>query len=109
MNTRDFEVTDVDPNDVILADRLTNPTPKRIDPPHVFAKGVDDATPGGKVYGTAAETPVVLEVPDDLVTKRRFNEGDAELAFIPYEEFSGRKEGYMFRMGLKGLGYYFDA
>lgn len=109
MNTRDFEVTDQDPNEVILPDRITHPTPKRIDHPHVFAKAVDDSVPGGKVYSAVpASTPLETQV-EEVVMKRHFDEHDAELDFLPYEEFSGRKEGYMFRMGLKGLGYYYDA
>jgi hypothetical protein len=30
------------------------------------------------------------------------------VAFIPSERFTGAKSGYYFKMGVKGLGYYYD-
>jgi len=33
---------------------------------------------------------------------------DSELKYIPREEFYGAKEGYVFRLGSKGIGYYED-
>eukprot|EP01031_Cornospumella_fuschlensis_P025574 gene25574-30879_t len=44
--------------------------------------------------------------PEDL-NKRVFND-DSDLAFIPRESFYGRREGYVFRLGSQGLGYYQD-
>lgn len=38
---------------------------------------------------------------------REFSNDD-ELEFIPREEFGGVKEGFVFRLGSKGLGYYSD-
>lgn len=40
--------------------------------------------------------------------KRHFSD-DSALKFLPYEEFSGRKEGFVFRLGSQGLGYYEDT
>lgn len=56
------------------------------------------------------EEEVVDEAPLEIpysVTHRVFDD-DSELDYLPYEEFSGRKEGYVFRLGSKGLGYYTD-
>jgi len=145
INTKDYE-TGNDSQEVILADRLTHVVKKGADHPNFFAKGVDDATPGGAALaptaaavapsetathgwvampaGDDAGTGTVVPVPvadgllvgaaDDLdlpwpgYGKRTFSERDLGLDFLPYEEFSGAKEGYVFRMGAKGLGYYAD-
>lgn len=40
-------------------------------------------------------------------TKRAISNDD-NLEYIPREEFGGRKDGYVFRLGSKGLGYYKD-
>ena len=48
INTKDFE-TGVDQEVVILADRLTHVVTKGADHPNFFAKGMEDATPGGYV------------------------------------------------------------
>lgn len=42
------------------------------------------------------------------VNKRQFNEGDFKLKFQPREEFGGPRNGFVFRMGAQGLGYYED-
>lgn len=40
--------------------------------------------------------------------KRIFND-DSKLEFLPREEFGGRREGMVFRLGSMGLGYYEDS
>lgn len=49
INTKDFE-TGVDYSQPILADRLTHLTEKGLDHPSLFAKGMEDATPGGVYF-----------------------------------------------------------
>ena len=39
--------------------------------------------------------------------RREFND-DSRLDFDPREEFAGRRPGYVFRLGSKGVGYYED-
>jgi hypothetical protein len=43
-----------------------------------------------------------------VVRKRQFSD-DSYIDFLPYEEFSGEKKGFVFRLGSKGLGYYKDV
>jgi ZPR1 zinc-finger domain len=127
INTRDYE-TGVDElyNEPILSDRVTQKWVKGPDHPTFFAKGIDDNTPGGAVltcssitvdvqsHSTAVEIGNLTTdnssnepvIPD--FNKRTFSESDLTLDFIAYEEFSGAKDGYVFRMGAKGLGYYKD-
>lgn len=153
MNTRDYEdgLEDADSyyNAKILPDRLTHVLPKSIDHPTVFAKGMEDQTPGGIVYSQASisinnmKSEVSIEeeqksyyqspvgwsfakvnemIPSiDILTeenqkhhlvylKRQFNvDRDSILKFLPYEEFSGFKEGFVYRLGSQGLGYYEDV
>ena len=42
-------------------------------------------------------------------SKRVFSEDDFALQFIAHEEFGGRREGFVFRLGAQGLGYYTDT
>ncbi len=42
------------------------------------------------------------------LSNKRHIDDDSDLDFIQYEEFSGRKDGYVFRLGSKGIGYYAD-
>ena len=35
-------------------------------------------------------------------------EGDSMLEFNPREEFAGMRQGFVFRLGSKGVGYYED-
>ena len=41
--------------------------------------------------------------------KRSFSPGDFDLKFDPREEFSGKRDGFVYRMGAQGLGYYEDV
>jgi hypothetical protein len=41
-------------------------------------------------------------------TARRQFDDDSALDFDPREEFAGHREGYIFKLGSKGLGYYAD-
>jgi hypothetical protein len=182
INTRDFE-TGVDYEENVLSDRLTHIVPKGPDHPHFFAKGTDDATPGGVFFGKITsittigcctcngdstrksgdeeeeeeegEKPWFAEPPSgwkvekldekleslyskssalpsysssssftscstnsssseddnilpDVAVKRHFDDVDLSLKYLPYEEFSGQKDGYVFRLGAQGLGYYED-
>lgn len=132
INTRDFE-TGVDYDEIILPDRLTHKSTKGADHPTFFAKGMDDATPGGACLTdtTTIETSsriaegwtaapqndddddttindATITTDDAYTSKRVFSQGDKQLKHIPREEFGGRKEGYVFRMGLLGIGYYED-
>lgn len=50
--------------------------------------------------------PIVEAAP--VINNKRQIDDDSDLDFIHYEEFSGRKEGYVFRLGSKGIGYYAD-
>jgi len=131
INTKDFE-TGVDYDEVILPDRLTHKSTKGADHPTFFAKGMDDSTPGGAcltdsiVLETSSSNKVAqgwTATPQDddttrnevtimneevYTSKRVFSVDDKLLKHIPREEFGGRKEGYIFRLGLLGLGYYED-
>jgi hypothetical protein len=44
----------------------------------------------------------------EITQKKRVFTDDSELDYIPREEFGGRREGYVFRLGSKGIGYYQD-
>lgn len=51
-----------------------------------------------------------IQVSEEVIqqaTKRDFGD-DSDLEYIPREEFSGRKEGFVFRLGSRGIGYYTD-
>ena len=110
MNTRDFE-TGLEPRSAdrpVLPDRLTHVQPKSADHPLPFAQGLADGTPGGYLAdATAAAAAASPSV--EVRVRREFDAHDASLRFEAYEEFSGRREGYVFRMGAQGLGYYQDA
>ena len=41
--------------------------------------------------------------------RRTFSPDDKNLKFDPREEFAGRRAGFVYRMGLMGLGYYEDV
>lgn len=43
-----------------------------------------------------------------LSSRRKFHPRDVGLKFDPHEEFSGRREGFVFRLGGQGVGYYED-
>ena len=167
INTKDFETGTEDVSSaVILSDRLTHVVTAGPDHPSFFAKGMDDATPGGAFVVTSAShlaqgqidanssnyvetdaayivvppagwsaaksssagvddfsaelirevSSTVSEVPesvDDLpypgYGKRHFNEADFSLKYDAREEFAGRRQGFVFRMGAKGIGYYADT
>jgi hypothetical protein len=71
-----------------------------------------------KVHGSNSQTEVISTASTSTTTmatttgisnnNKRQIEDDSDLDYIPYEEFSGRKEGYVFRLGSKGIGYYTD-
>jgi len=130
INTKDYE-TGVEYDEVILSDRLTHVIPKGADHPTVFAKGTseNDSTEGGiyfvstcdinfnrdsKASAWAAHPHPESKIPDEadllpaVAVKREFDPNDKLLEFIPYEEFSGSKSGFVFRLGALGLGYYTD-
>jgi zinc finger protein len=130
INTRDFE-TGVEYNDEeeVLPDRLTHVLPKGSDHPHVFAKGMTDEMEGGVYRGvsgvgsssgassgasgsgeTGAEeqdADVDDEEEEPYDGSRRFDD-DSKLKFLQFDEFNGKKSGYVFRCGSQGLGYYED-
>lgn len=136
MNTKDFE-TGYEHEDHIgpvLPDRLTNIHPKGSDHPTPFAKGTyeHDNTQGAisadvlhlpefnpelhhkqlpKVEEEAdAVDSVPVEISEEVILqaiKRDFGD-DSDLEYIPREEFAGRREGFVFRLGSKGIGYYTD-
>jgi hypothetical protein len=56
----------------------------------------------GAGAGTGAGAGVVMPL------RRTFHPRDKELQFDAREEFSGRREGCVFRLGGRGLGYYED-
>ena len=62
---------------------------------------------GEKAFGMAASDQVFV-LPDDY-GKRHFKDDSAlEEGFEAREEFAGRREGFVFRLGSLGLGYYPD-
>jgi hypothetical protein len=121
MNTKDFE-TGVVYEEHTRPDRLTHVTVKGIDHPTFYAKGVEDATTGGGVFVTttsavsdvtvdrkpfaSAHVPEEDEVDSDY-GKRKFND-DSDLKFEAREEWGGARDGFVFRLGSLGLGYYQD-
>lgn len=60
----------------------------------------------GNFYDAAA--PLAPLDGGAFATKRVLSESDFQLKFIEHEEFGGRREGYVFRLGAQGLGYYED-
>lgn len=61
----------------------------------------------GRFVETAASASEEVSFIDEHYGKRIFND-DSTLKFLPYEEFSGKKEGMVYRLGSQGLGYYED-
>lgn len=64
--------------------------------------------------------PVLLEAspPEDTTkhpgahhanSKRVFSEADFALEYVPREEWGGHREGFVFRLGAQGQGYYKDT
>ena len=92
-----------------LPDRLTHVYPKLPDHPFRFAQGgIGDSTPGGITFGNSDSNATSEVEPEVPVGKRQFSD-DSEIEFLPYENFSGKKSGCVFRLGSKGLGYYKDV
>ncbi len=112
----------------ILPDRLTQVYHKGPDHPTPFAKGTEfnDTTTGGFVNATTSQLFYqpppgwIFEKKDSddentsfsqslpVMNNKRSISNDDDLEFIPREEFGGRKDGFVFRLGSKGLGYYKD-
>ena len=71
------------------------------------------STGGQGSEGTAAaEVESVFGLDVDAYAKRRFDDDSALAAngkFEAREEFAGRREGFVYRLGSLGLGYYFDV
>lgn len=137
LNTKDFETGYENDAHIgpVLPDRLTNIHPKGSDHPTPFAKGTydNDNTQGAipadhlhlpeidieiqhKQLETSAEADRDVADTTDVkfseevvhqVPKRSFND-DSDLEYIPREEFAGRREGFVFRLGSRGIGYYTD-
>jgi zinc finger protein len=99
-----------------MPDRLTHVYPKLPDHPFKFAQGgAGDKTPGGWAPGTASANAVVAAAmasaapPVDVVVGKRQFSDDSHIEFKPYENFCGVKEGFVFRLGSQGIGYYKDV
>eukprot|EP01039_Chlorochromonas_danica_P000423 gene423-457_t len=135
INTKDFEVLPEGQSDepVLLPDRLSQIYVKQPDHPSMFAKGTceQDSTTNGFYFGAHhAETRWLAErvvgeetviggenaeniqastfsSADTGIAKRVFFD-DSSLDFIPRETFYGARDGFVFRLGSKGLGYYAD-
>jgi zinc finger protein len=126
LNTKDYEVIEETVGEAgpVLPDRLTMKHVKGLDHPTPFAKGTyeNDTTAGSLPAAVAPAAP--LEYNDKIPIgwtalpaaqidplqrprKRQFND-DSGLKFIPHEEFGGKREGYVFRLGSQGVGYYED-
>ena len=56
-------------------------------------------------FGSGAATAATSTT---VVVGRHFSPEDKHLKFLAREEFGGKHEGMVFRMGLQGLGYYED-
>jgi hypothetical protein len=63
-----------------------------------------EAPAGWKFEKVTEQDPLIAYHP---VAGRKIGD-DSDLDFIPREEFYGRREGYCFRLGSKGVGYYED-
>jgi len=87
---------------------------KFLEPPEGYSaarsasNGMDASdSDGEKAFGMAASDQVFV-LPDDY-GKRHFKDDSAlEEGFEAREEFAGRREGFVFRLGSLGLGYYPD-
>lgn len=44
----------------------------------------------------------------EVVPRRKFHQRDKQLKFKAREEFAGHREGFVFRLGAQGMGYYED-
>lgn len=58
--------------------------------------------------GDSGNTPWELSIDLAEYRRRRFDD-DNKLEFTAHEEWAGRREGMVFRLGSQGLGYYADA
>jgi hypothetical protein len=63
-----------------------------------------EAPAGWKFEKVTEQDPLIAYHP---VVGRKIGD-DSDLDFIPREEFYARREGYCFRLGSKGVGYYED-
>lgn len=101
INTKDFE-TGVEYDEFVKPDRLTHVMPKGSDHPTFFAKGVDDTTEGGGVFLSTPPTQFYSE------NSNIASIDEKDLEFEPSDEWQGSKEGFVFHLGPRGLGYYKD-
>ena len=132
MNTKDFETgVEIDEDQVMLPDRLTHVVPKGEDHPTIFAMGCDDPSntlakgvvfprrddnitsevqtgQGPDWFAVRTEFEDNLGDGEQLMGRREFSD-DSARDFEAREEFGGYREGYIYRMGSKGLGYYEDS
>ena len=70
----------------------------------------DNSNDDRSVIGGGSSSSSSSSSSSDIVyNKRVFNERDIGLKFIAREEFGGYKEGFVFRLGAQGLGYYEDV
>ena len=88
-----------------------------LDHPTVFAMGLKDDLGSCGIYFEStddANRQIGSENVNDHISSedvatdsiRTFGEDDESRMFEAREEFGGRREGFIFRLGSKGLGYY---
>ena len=99
INTMDFE-TGVEYEEFRKPDRLTHVAPRGADHPTFFAKGMDDNTLGGGVF---------LSTPTHTQDAGAVDAIDNCTDFEPKDSWEGSRDGFVFRLGAKGLGYYKDT
>ena len=59
------------------------------------------------VHKTHTPAPLLILVMDNHF-RNVFDIGTSTKSFIPSTSFSGSRKGYVFQLGDKGLGYYYD-
>ena len=80
------------------------------DHPTVFAMGTNDDVERGVYFESTDKANTMISENDSGMMGgypvRTFDEDDESREFEAREEFAGRREGFIFRLGSKGLGYY---
>lgn len=77
-------------------------------PPGWSAERPEDDLTGQEEQVVVETEPTRSEESEGTALTRRVFTDDSDLDFIPRESFSVAREGYVFRLGSKGLGYYQD-
>lgn len=99
------ELNDNTTGGIVIASTTVTPNPAQIDESQLFYQ-----PPPGWIFEKKDmdddNTSIFQSLP--VSNNKRALSNDDALDYIPREEFGGKKDGFVFRLGSKGLGYYKD-